>query len=130
MFLKKIVIAASIVAASEGVLAEDNLAQEIQALKEKLVLLEQKSKQQELELSQVQAIQQASKPATVAKNIEFKPYGFIRADVAHHFEGADAIFNKISTVPLDSSPNNVNGRTLFNVNASRFGLDINTKVND
>ncbi|ATO20154.1 DcaP-like protein [Acinetobacter sp. LoGeW2-3] len=130
MLFKKIVLAAFIVAASEGVLAEDNLAQEIQVLKEKLEFLEQKSKQQELELSQVQATQQATKPATVAKNIEFKPYGFIRADVAHHFEGADAIFNKISTVPLDSSPNNVNGRTLFNVNASRFGLDINTKVND
>lgn len=130
MCFKKIVLAVSIVAVSESVLAENNLAQEIQALKEKLELLEQKSKQQEIELSQVQAAQQVTKPATGLKNVEFKPYGFIRADVAHHFEGLDAIFNKINTVPLDSNSNNINGRTLFNVNASRFGLDINTKVSD
>lgn len=130
MLLKKMVVVAAIFAVSGGVWAEDTLSKEIQSLKYKLEILEQKSKQQELELSHVQAAQQATKPADVVKHIEFKPYGFIRADVAHNFEGAETIFNKINSVPLDTSPNSVNGRTLFNVNASRFGLDVKTKVND
>lgn len=128
MLFKKLILTGALCSVSALVFANEDLSQEIANLRNKLELLEHKAQLQDQQLNQIVAAQ----PATPVKksNIEFKPYGFIRADVAHHFEGADAIFNKINTVPLDSSPNNVNGRTLFNVNASRFGLDIKTKVND
>lgn len=127
MCFKKIVLAIAIVAVSKGALAENDLAQEIQALKEKLELLEQKSKQQEQQLMQINIV--TASPQSVKKsNFEIEPYGFIRADMAEHFRGSDKIFNKINTVPLDSSGNNINGRTLFTVNASRLGLDVKTHL--
>lgn len=121
----------SVTVMSGGVLANSDLAREIQELNAKLELLEQKSLAQENQISQVDlSVKQAEKPVAIVKNVEFKPYGFIRADMAHHIEGSDKIFNKINSLPLDSQAENINGRTLFTLNTSRLGLDIKTKVDE
>lgn len=129
MHLKKIVLTTALLSLSSTVFANQDLSKEIQELRTKLELLEQKSKQQEQQLTQINTVTAPPQPVKKS-NFEIKPYGFIRADAAMHFQGSDKIFNKISTVPVDSSPNNVNGRALYNVNASRFGVDIKTKVDD
>ena len=98
---------------------------ELETLKQQLELLNQK----------VSRLENTPKPPINAVNersnssANFKLYGFLRFDVAHHFEGSDKIFNTINTVPLDDQ-NNVNSKTFYNVNASRLGMDVNGKVND
>ena len=81
----------------------------------------------DLELLQLK-VQQLDSDSKSKSNVTFKPYGFIRFDMAHHFQGSDKIFNTINTLPLDTQ-NNVNGKTFYNLNASRLGLDVHGKVN-
>lgn len=91
------------------------LKNELNALNSKIQSLETQIKstdQQFKDLSQ-----------SKAKKFSIEPYGYVRVDMAHHFQGADKIFNRINSIPFDDG-HNVNGRTLFNVNASRLGLNI------
>ena len=127
MHLKKIALTVTLLSFSNILFADDHLGKEIQELKTKLEMLEHKSKQQEHQLTKINTVN-----ATVVqeqnRNLEIKPYGFIRFDMAHHFQGSDKIFNTINTVPFDDALN-VNSRTLYNVNTSRLGLDVQSKNN-
>lgn len=135
MVIKKVIISSAILALSTTTYAEQDLNAEIQLLKERLMQLEQKSQaQQQVQMTQISTSVQPN-PASANKatstdkaKVEFKPYGYIRADMAHHIEGSDKIFNKINTLPLDSQADNVNGRTLFTLNTSRLGADIKTTI--
>ena len=114
---------------SSFVWSNDNISLEIQELRNKLEQLEKKAQLQHQQLEEIKMVRgEASTISQPKLKFDIKPYGFIRADAAYHFQGSDKIFNKINTVPLDDSPQSVNGRTLFNVNASRFGLDFQTDV--
>lgn len=101
---------------------------QVNDLKKELALLQLKVQQLESDTDKTQTeIQQiVNKPKS---NVTFKPYGFIRFDLAHHFQGSDKIFNTINTLPLDHQKN-VNSKTFYNVNTSRLGLDIQGKVNE
>lgn len=99
----------------------NDLKKELELLQLKVQQLESKSNDAELAIQKINI-----KPAS---NVTFKPYGFVRFDMAHHFQGSDKIFNTINTVPFDNQ-NNVNSKTFYNVNATRLGLDIQGSVED
>lgn len=101
---------------------------QVDDLKKELALLQLKVQQLEFKANENKTEVKAVK-AQSPSSVTFKPYGFIRFDMAHHFQGADKIFNSINTVPLDDQKN-VNSKTFYNVNASRLGLDVQGKVND
>lgn len=122
--MKKLLSVLVLASLSAPVMANEN-AVELSTLKQELELLHQK----------VNRLENNPKSSTIVLNqgsnssINFKPYGSIRFDMAHHFQGSDKIFNQINSIPLDHQAN-VNGRTLATLNASRLGVDIQAKVND
>lgn len=130
MMFKKVIISSAILALSSTAYAEQDLNAEIQLLKERLMQLEQKSQAQHIKMAEIATATQPNPTSANKTNIEFKPYGYIRADMAHHIEGSDKIFNKINTLPLDSKAENINGRTLYTLNTSRFGVDLKTQLDD
>lgn len=99
----------------------NDLKKELALLQLKVQQLESKTDETKTEIKEIKTQPQS--------NLTFKPYGFIRFDMAHHFQGSDKIFNSINTVPFDDQKN-VNSKTFYNVNASRLGLDVNGKVHD
>ncbi|OTG90868.1 DcaP family trimeric outer membrane transporter [Acinetobacter sp. ANC 3813] len=126
MALTKHALAIAVCTLPTIIWANGNLNTEIEELRKKLEVLEQKANVQDQQIKEMTAVKpEAAKPLS---GIELKPYGFVRADIAYHFEGSDKIFNKINTVPLNDSTQSANGKTLFNVNASRLGLDLKTKI--
>lgn len=116
-----VVVLASLSASAMG--TESDV--ELSTLKQQLDVLNQKINR--LENSPQAQIISLNERSNSSAN--FKLYGFLRFDVAHHFEGSDKIFNTINTVPLNDH-NNVNSKTFYNVNASRLGMDVNGQVND
>lgn len=99
----------------------NDLKKELELLQLKVQQLESKTEKSKNEVLEI-------KPESKT-NVKLKPYGFIRFDMAHHFQGSDKIFNTINTVPFDDQKN-VNSKTFYNVNASRLGLDVQGKVNE
>lgn len=114
-----ILVAISAVTHAQTLEQDVSIEAELRLLQQKVAQLESEAKHTHQKVTQLDS--QPKNPVT------FKPYGFVRFDLAHHIEGADKIFNKISTLPLDSG-RNVDGRTLYNVNTSRFGVDIQSTV--
>lgn len=99
----------------------EDLKRELQALQQKVAQLEATAQQ-----TNDQVVQLNVKKSS---DLSFKPYGFVRFDMAYHDQGSDKIFNKINTLPLDHEKG-ANGRLLYNVNASRLGVDVQNKLND
>lgn len=106
---------------AENTQAYESFKTELEDLQKKIEKLEAESKVNSDSIQQ----QKLSK----TNDLSVKPYGFIRFDMAYHDQGSDKIFNKINTVPLDTEKG-ANGRLLYNVNASRLGVDIQKKIND
>lgn len=111
----------------------EQLRQEVKELRAMLQANMQAQKslsQQKVELA-TSAIPQAAQPTKqvlTKSGAEFNLYGYVRADASYQMKGASTMYNNISGVPLEHTPEESAQKDQLHstVNVTRFGLNFKT----
>lgn len=111
----------------------EQLRQEVKELRAMLQANMQAQKslsQQRVELA-TSAMPQAAQPTKqvlTKSGAEFNLYGYIRADASYQMKGASTMYNNISGVPLENTPEESAQKDQLHstVNVTRFGLNFKT----
>ena len=111
----------------------EQLRQEVKELRAMLqanIQAQKSLSQQKVELA-TSAIPQAAQPTKqvlTKSGAEFNLYGYVRADASYQMKGASTMYNNISGVPLEHTPEESAQKDQLHstVNVTRFGLNFKT----